>query len=252
MRGPETVVSPTLSLFRRSRPISPTTTLATHGLSNAERRVGERALWRNGFAGAVIVHLLIFFLWWGEAELVSPFAAAGPRAGDNRAASGGMQTVNIRVPPPRPIIRPLVPLLSFDPVPLEELLDEDPQQQIETASILGDRPGVDGPGLPDADGRGDGGTAESGLFRNVPPTPIHMIIPLCERGCRQPIEVWVFVDEYGQVVADSTRLRPPSSDRPTNERLIREAAEFLYRPATKGGKPVASWTFYEVSRGGGG
>ena len=253
MRGRETVVSPTLSLFRRSRPISSTTTLATHGLSNAERRVGERALWRNGFAGAVIVHLLIFFLWWGEAELVSPFAAAGPRAGDNLAASGGMQTVNIRVPPPRPIIRPLVPLLSFDPVPLEELLDEDPQQQIETASILGDRPGVDGPGLPDADGRGDGGTAESGRRRDVPPRVLNLIVPQCPRdACRRPIVVWAFVDEYGQVVADSTRLRPPSSDRATNERLIREAADFRYEPAKRAGKAVASWTSYTVSRGGGG
>ncbi|MEC7846622.1 MAG: hypothetical protein VYA70_04425, partial [Gemmatimonadota bacterium] len=93
-------------------------------MSNAERRSAERALWRNGFAGAVIVHLLVFLLWWGEAELVSPFAAAGPRAGDNRAARGGMQAMTIRVPPPRPIVRPRVPLLSFDPVPLDELLEE--------------------------------------------------------------------------------------------------------------------------------
>ncbi len=109
----------------------------------------------------MIVHLLVFLLWWGEAELVSPSAAAGPAAGDSRAARGGMQTMNIRVPPPRPLIRPrvpLVPLLTFDPVPVEEL--EDDQQQIETASILGDRPGVDAPGLPDPDGRGDGGNQE--------------------------------------------------------------------------------------------
>ncbi len=132
-----------------------------HDLTNAERRVAERALWRNGFAAAVIVHLLVFLLWWGEAELVSPFAAAGPAAGDSRAARGGMQTINIRVPPPRLLIRPRVPLvppLTFDPVPVEEL--EDDQQQIETASILGDRPGVDAPGLPDPDGRGDGGNQE--------------------------------------------------------------------------------------------
>jgi len=199
------------------------------------------------------VHLLVFFLWWGEAELVSPFAAAGPRAGDNRAARGGMQTLNIRVPPPRPIVRPRVPLLSFDPVPLDELLDEEQQQQIETASILGDRPGVDGPGLPDGDGAGDGGTAASGLFRNVPPSPRGMIIPPANRSLRgQRVEVWVFVDEYGRVVADSIRLRPPSSDRSTNERLIREAAEFLYEPAKSGGKDVAAWTFYGVTRRGGG
>ncbi len=198
------------------------------------------------------MHLLVFLLWWGEAELVSPFAAAGPRAGDNRAARGGMQAMTIRVPPPRPIVRPRVPLLSFDPVPLDELLEEE-QQQIETASILGDRPGVDGPGLLDGDGAGDGGTAASGRFRDIPPRPTHMIFPVCGRDvCREPIEVWVFVDEYGQVVADSIRLRPPSSDRSTNDRLIREAAEFVYEPARSGGKPVASWYFYAVTSGGGG
>ena len=222
-------------------------------MSNAERRRAERALWRNGFAGAVIVHLLVFLLWWGEAELVSPFAAAGPRAGDNRAARGGMQAMTIRVPPPRPIVRPRVPLLSFDPVPLDELLEEEQQQQIETASILGDRPGVDGPGLPDGDGAGDGGTAASGRLRDIPPRPLNLTLPFwCQDACREPIEVWVFVDEYGQVVADSIRLRPPSSDRSTNDRLIREAAEFVYEPARSGGKPVASWTFYAVTRGGGG
>ena len=199
------------------------------------------------------MHLLVFLLWWGEAELVSPFAAAGPRAGDNRAARGGMQAMTIRVPPPRPIVRPRVPLLSFDPVPLDELLDEEQQQQIETASILGDRPGVDGPGLPDGDGAGDGGTAASGRFRDIPPRLLNIIWPQCPRDvCREPIEVWVFVDEYGQVVADSIRLRPPSSDRSFNESLIREAAEFVYEPAKSGGKPVASWTFYAVTRGGGG
>ena len=233
-------------LLRGSRTISTPTTEAFHGLSNAERRIAERALWRKGFAGAVIVHLLVFFLWWGEAELVSPFAAAGPRAGDNRAARGGMQTLNIRVPPPRPIIRPQVPLLAFDPVPLEEF--EDDQQQVETASILGDRPGVDGPGLPEGDGRGDGGTAATGLFRNVPPSPRGMIIPPANRSLRgQKIEVWVWVDERGRVVAERTELRPPSSDGDFNARLVREAAEWVFEPAKNGGRPVASWFTYTIS-----
>ena len=178
--------------LRGRRTISPPVTEPLHGLSNAERRVAERALWRNGFAAAVIVHLLVFLLWWGEAELVSPFAAAGPAAGDSRAARGGLQTMNIRVPPPRPLIRPRVPLLTFDPVTVEEL-EDDQQQQIETAAILGDRPGVDGPGLPDADGRGDGGTAESGRFRGVLPSPRGIIIPPANRSLRGTrVEVWVW------------------------------------------------------------
>ncbi len=238
---------------RRSRTIStPTpealpTPEAFHGLSNAERRIAERDLWRNGFIGAVVVHLLVFFLWWGESELVSPFSAAGPRAGDNLAAAGGMQAFNIRVPPPRPIIRPQVPLLTFDPVPLEEL-EDDSQQQIETASILGDRPGVDGPGLPDADGRGDGGTAETGRFRNVPPSPRGMVIPPFNSSLRgQKVEVWVWVDDQGRVVPDSTRLSPSTSDRSYNTRLIREAAEWFFEPAKDGGRSVASWFSFLIS-----
>ncbi len=75
----------------------------------------------------MVVHLLVFFLWWGEPLPESPFAAAGPRTGDNRAASGGaMQTLNLRIPPPRPIIRPQVPLLTFDPIPPVELEEEQP------------------------------------------------------------------------------------------------------------------------------
>ena len=234
-----------------SRTISTPITEAIHGLTNAERRVAERKLWRNGFGAAVIVHLLVFFLWWGEAEPTSPFAAAGPRAGDNRAASGGLQTLNIRVPPPRPIIRPQVPLLSFDPVPLDEL-EEDQQQQIETASILGDRPGVDGPGLPDADGRGDGGNAASGLFRPAPPSPRAMIIPPSNDNVRgERVAVWVFVDEQGRVVADSTRLRPPTSDGDFNARLVRDAAEWVFAPARSRGEAVASWFDYEIRIGGG-
>jgi len=238
---------------RRSRTISTPTPEALptpetfHGLTNAERRTAERELWRNGFLGAVVVHLLIFFLWWGESELVSPFSAAGPRAGDNLAAAGGMQAFNIRVPPPRPIIRPQVPLLTFDPVPLVEL-EEDQQQQVETGSILGDRPGVDGPGLPQGDGRGDGGTAESGLFRVVPPSPRGIILPPSNRNVRgQRIEVWVFVDKRGRVVADSTQLRPPTSDRDFNARIVREAAEWVFEPAKRGGEAVGSWFPYTIS-----
>ncbi len=239
---------------RRSRTISTRTPEALptpeafHGLTNAERRIAERGLWRNGFVGAVIVHLLVFFLWWGEAELVSPFAAAGPRAGDNLAAAGGMQAFNIRVPPPRPLIRPRVPLLTFEPVPVE-VLEDDRQQQIETAAILGDRPGVDGPGLPDADGRGDGGTAESGRFRAVPPTPIGIIIPPASRSLRgQQVEVWVWVNEQGRVVEDRTQLRPPTSDRGFNARIMREAAEWVFEPAKdRGGESVASWFPYTIS-----
>ena len=193
------------------------------------------------------MHLLAFLLWWGRPIPGSSLAAAGPRAGDDRAVSGGLQAMNIRIPPSRPLIRPQVPLLTLDPfIPSE--LEEDQQQQVETSSILGDRPGVDGPGLPQGDGRGDGGTAEEGRFREVPPSPRGIIIPPSNRNVRgQRIEVWVFVNEQGRVVADSTQLRPPTSDGDFNARIVREAAEWVFEPAKRGGRAVGSWFPYTIS-----
>ena len=194
------------------------------------------------------MHLLVFFLWWGQPIPESPFAAAGPRAGDNRAASGGLQAMNIRIPPSRPLIRPQVPILSLEPVTPIELLEEDPQSQVETASILGDRPGDEGPGLPQGDGLGDGGTAAEGRFRAIPPSPRGMIMPQSNDNVRgQTIEVWVWVNEQGRVVADSTQLRPPTSDGDFNARIVREAAEWVFEPAKEGGEAVASWFPYRIS-----
>jgi hypothetical protein len=74
-----------------------------------------------------------------------------------------------------------------------------------------------------------------------------MIIPPTDpdlRGTR--IQVWVFVDEGGRVVPDSTRLDPPTRDGAFNRRLIREAAEWVFRPATQEGRAVASWFPYRI------
>ncbi len=221
------------------------TTRHGHHLSNEARRLAERKYWRNGFLVSVVLHLMVFFFWWGEGSLLSPFAAAGPRAGDNRAASGGMQTVSLRIPPPRPIIPPRVPLPTVDPVLQMEM---EMEQEIEMASILGDAPGVEGPGIANGDGRGDGGDAAEGFFRMTPPSPRGMIIPPANESVRgQEVQVWVFVNALGRVVADSTRLRPPTSDGDFNERLVREAAEWVFEPARQAGKPVSSWFPYTIT-----
>ncbi len=108
---------------------------------------------------------------------------------------------------------------------------------------------MEGPGLPQGDGRGDGGTAEEGRFRIIPPSPRGIIIPPANRSLRGTrVEVWVWVNERGRVVADSTQLRPPTSDRGFNQRLIRESAEWVFEPAKdRGGKSVASWFPYTIS-----
>jgi hypothetical protein len=75
-----------------------------------------------------------------------------------------------------------------------------------------------------------------------------MIIPPANKNLKGTmVEVWVFVDERGRVVADSTRLNPPTKDRGFNERLIREASEWVFRPATQAGQAVASWFPYQIS-----
>ena len=213
--------------------------------SNEQRRESERKIWRAGLVGSLVLHVLLFALFSARGSPESPFAAAGPRAGDDRASSGGLQAMNVRIPPPRPIIPPKIPLpLVIDVQPVE--IEDD--VRIETASILGENPGDEGPGLDMGDGRGDGGTAEEGLFRLVPPSPRGMIIPPANKNLKgERVQVWVFVNASGRVVADSTQLRPPTSDRDFNERLIREAAEWIFEPGRKGGKPVATWFPYTIS-----
>jgi hypothetical protein len=129
-------------------------------------------------------------------------------------------------------------------------VDFDPDPQIDLAAMTGDAPGMaDGPpGLEGGQGRGDGGTAAEGFFRLVPPSPRGMIIPPMNRSLRgKQVEVWVFVDATGRVVADSTRLNPPTSDRGFNRRLIQEAAEWVFNPARKDDLPVAAWFPYTIS-----
>jgi hypothetical protein len=217
-----------------------------HGIGARQRRRQERKIWRNGLLVTLLFHMAFLFGWRGDVLPLSPFAAAGPRAGDDRAASGSLQVMNVRTPPAAPVIPP--------PLPIEVVVEVQPvefvqQEEIDPAMVLGEKPGLDeGPGLDQGTGEGDGGNAEEGLFRVQPPSPRGMIIPPANQELRgTEVQVWVFVDERGHVVADSTRLDPPTRDRDFNRRLIREAAEWVFRPAVLEGKPVASWFPYRIS-----
>ena len=195
---------------------------------------------------SLLFHLFVLVFGGQRPIPLSPFAAAGPDAGDNRAAAGGMQAVNVITPPSRPIIPPPIPLpveIEIDPV----VLDTEPS--FDEAALLGERPGPIGPpGLENGDGKGDGGTAAEGLRRLMPPTPRGMIIPPANKDLRgTSVQVWVFVNELGQVVPDSTRLDPPTRNRGFNRQLIREAALWIFRPGTRDGEPVASWFPYTIS-----
>jgi len=217
-----------------------------HDISTRDRRRRERRIWRTGLLVSILLHLILFFGWRGNVIPLSPFAAAGPRAGDNRAASGSLQALNIRTPPPMPIIPPPEPIIvevAIEPVEFEQEVVLDP------ASVLGEQPGLlDGPGLEDGTGEGDGGNTDEGLYRMQPASPRGMIIPPTNRDLRgTEVQVWVFVDAAGRVVADSTRLDPPTRDGGFNRRLIREAAEWVFRPAVQEGQPIASWFPYRIS-----
>ncbi len=217
-----------------------------HFLSAQERRARERKILRVSLLISAVVHLLLFSFWEIEPVLISPFAAAGPRAGDSRAADGSLEAMNLSVAPTRPIIPPLIPLPSVVVEPVEIFPEE---TDFDLSALTGDRPGSDSaPGIEGGEGRGDGGTAEEGLFHLIPPSPRGMIMPLpSDRLKGTQIQVWVFVDERGSVVPDSTRLRPPTPDRGYNRRLIEEAAEWVFEPARQDGQPVASWFPYTIS-----
>jgi len=216
-----------------------------HDISARNRRQRDRKTWRTGLLVSVLFHLVVFFGWRDAVIPLSPFAAAGPKAGDNRAASGALQALNVLTPPSVPIVPPPIPIevaVEVEPVEFE------PDVEIDAASVLGEEPGLDeGPGLEDGTGEGDGGNAEEGLFEIQPATPRAMIIPPANQGLRgTEVQVWVFVDERGRVVADSTRLDPPTRDGGFNRRLVREAAEWSFRPAVDRGRAVASWFPYVI------
>ena len=215
-----------------------------------ERRRRERKFWRMGLLLSVAVHLLLFLGWQGPVIPDSPFSARGPRAGDYRAAGGSMDAMNLAIPASRPIIRPPVPLaveVELEPVVIAAEPAPTP------ASVLGAAPGRctgtgTGPASGAGDGRGAGGNADEGRYRLEPPTPRGMIIPPANKNLKgTTVEVWVFVNEQGRVVPDSTRLNPPTKDRGFNQRLIREASEWVFRPATRAGQAVASWFPYQIS-----
>lgn len=221
-----------------------------------------RRVWRIAMLASLVLHAGLFLLIGTDVVAPrSPFAAAGPRAGDDRAAAGGgMEAVAMRIEmpeAPQPIPRPPAPL----PVPAEEVVEvepevepavaQQPQGQIGPVTIeaTGGR-GTEGTaGVTGGTGRGDGGTSDEGRFRVVPPSPRGLILPPSNppRGVRgREVDVWVFVTDRGRVVADSTRVLPSTGDRGFDRKLRERALEWVFEPAKKGGRPVAEWFRYTI------
>ena len=68
---------------------------------------------------------------WQGREVRSPFAAAGPRAGDAQAAAGEMQAINLQMIEVPPLMVPRVPVISLDavrPVEFDGLSELEPTE----------------------------------------------------------------------------------------------------------------------------
>ena len=221
-----------------------------------------RRIWRVALIASVLLHVLVL-LFFREFRPIppSPFSAAGPRNGDARAAAGGgMRVVSLQVEvQSQPVPEKVVPV----PVPVPELkpevkIEEPPKPAVRVVSAavegtgrVGEGRGAQtGAGIEGGTGRGDGGTSDEGLFRVVPPSPRGLILPPSDRPGRvrgREIDVWVFITTRGEVVSDSTRLDPTSTgDRKFDDKLKKQAAEWVFEPARRGGKAVAEWFRYTI------
>jgi hypothetical protein len=197
----------------------------------------------------------------------SPFAAAGPPRGDIRAAAGGgggMQQVDIRVQRTPPVEAVPIPVPVPDAPVVEE--PEQPDVKVEPTPIPGPdvaiaSPGTGqtgeggsggtsvGPGTATGTGQGGGGTEETGGSGMIAPSPRGLILPPSDRPASvrgREVTVWVFVSERGRVLADSTRLEPPTPDNRYNRRLMQCAAEWSFEPGRKAGRPVGAWYPFQV------
>lgn len=222
-----------------------------------DRRQEDRQIWQAAFMISVGLHLLLFLLWPSGGGPVSPFSAPGAPERDEAAAEGMMRAVSVSAAPADPVTPPPAPTLEIDlPEPPDTEPDASPEMAMEEPDVPQPGPGgladqgqdEEPTGVSGGSGAGDAGTGEEGLTRLIPPTPRGMIIPPTNRSLRgTEIEVWVFVDQGGRVVADSTRLEPPTSDRSFNEQLKREAAQWVFQPARRGTEVVEAWFPYTIT-----
>jgi hypothetical protein len=220
-----------------------------------------------GLMLAVLFHVLVLLLWRAHEIPIMHVAAAGPASDDQLAAAGGgggMQVIEVRVHEAAPDAVALVPIPEVevevvveptpDPVaqPAPVTVPQVPAPQPGTGQVGtgGDQGTATGPGTTDGTGLGSGGTEAAGdASRIVPPRPRGMIIPPTDRprDVRGDVKVWVYVDANGRVVADRTRLEPPTSDANYNRRLRRSAAEWVFEPARQDGRPIAAWYSFEIT-----
>lgn len=223
-------------------------------LRTAELNRHHRRITAWSLLASVVLHLLVILLFGKWDPRLTADAAAGRRTGDDRpaAASGGLLALQIRteqtaiVRPPAPVVAPEFVVEVDEPPPTIEIsaLGQDGLAGIEVGPSDGAGSGDTGAGT------GDGGDADDGRLVVLPPSPRSLMTAPMGRpsGLRgREIQVAVFVDETGRVVADSTRLIPPSGNASYDEELRRRAAQWSFEPATRGGRAVAAWFEYTLT-----
>jgi hypothetical protein len=215
---------------------------------------------------ALILHLAILISIRSTPLPRSPFSAAGPNRGDYTAAAGGgggLTMIEIRepsaplpepVPVPVPVPEP-IPEPEVDPETTEPAEIEEEDEVAVTLPGLGQdgtggEAGTDaGPGTATGTGEGGGGTEDSGDSGMIAPRPRGILIPPAGRPASargQEITVWVFVAPNGRVLADSTRLDPPTSDGRYNNRLRQTVSDWVFEPARRAGQAVAAWYPFQI------
>jgi hypothetical protein len=216
-----------------------------------DRRYTRAIAWGIGLSA--VGHAALFLIFSARPLPISPFAAAGERMGDIRAAAGGgMEAIQLRPPtevlqPPPPVPAPTPDVTEIEPP--EPELEEEEIPAIALAEELatsGTEGPAEGPGLAAGEGQGDGGTEAEGRFRVVPPSPTFLGIPPTEdrpdevRG--RELVIWVYVTASGDVVPDSTRVDPRIRDRGFDRRIRDYASSWRFKPARNpDGLPVGEW-----------
>ena len=165
-----------------------------------------------------------------------------------------MQTLQLAQPQREPETPPLEPTPVPEP---DAVTPPEPELTVDVPAIalaegmgpLGGTGPLTGPGLALGDGDGDGGTEAEGRFRVVPPRPRGLILPPSDRPAQvrgREVEIWVYVSAAGRVVADSTRLRPPTGDRGFDRRLRDHASGWVFEAARRDGRAVGEWFRYVI------
>lgn len=237
-------------------------------LSIASQRADRQ--WRGpllfGLLAAAAIHIAVLLMF--RTVLVipeTPFSAAGPPAGDYRAAAGGESGLTmVEVAPASEREEAVTPTEAVVPVPEEVVIEpETPDVAVDeaTPAVTPSLPGQGdpgrggeqgeetGPGRATGTGEGGGGTEDEGASGIVAPTPRAMFLPPADRPRSvrgREVTVWVFVDPAGRVVPDSTRLEPPTPDARYNSRLRQSAAQWRFDPARRAGAAVAAWYPYQI------